>query len=69
MMLMEGRYSPPRCHVVEHLSRVAVRSKRVGEGRTKALRRKLQLELYELEPESGEDERLDADLDLDQLED
>jgi len=31
--------------------------------------RKLPLELYELEPESGEEESLDMDLDLDQLED
>lgn len=35
----------------------------------KPLHRKLPLELYELEPESGEDERISVDLGLDQLED
>ena len=34
----------------------------------KPLRRKLSLVLYELEPESGEDERISIDLGLDQLE-
>jgi hypothetical protein len=34
----------------------------------KPLRRKLPLRLYELEPESGEDERISIDLGLDQLE-
>ncbi len=32
-------------------------------------RRKLHLELWELEPGAGEDERLDLDLGLDQIED
>ena len=30
--------------------------------------RRLPLDLYELEPESGDDERLQVDLDLDQIE-
>lgn len=54
---------------MEHLSRVISRHSQVDEQRTKGVRRKLPLELYELEPESGEDESLDVDLDLDQLED
>jgi hypothetical protein len=29
----------------------------------------LHLELWEMEPEAGEDERIDLDLDLDQIED
>jgi hypothetical protein len=36
---------------------------------SKPVHRKLPLELFELEPESGEDERLSIDLGLDQIED
>jgi hypothetical protein len=32
-------------------------------------RRKLHFELWEMEPEAGEDERMDLDLGLDQIED
>jgi hypothetical protein len=32
-------------------------------------RRKLPLEMWEMEPEGGEDERIDLDLGLDQIED
>jgi len=53
---------------MEHIVRLQVRHKRVVE-RTKVLHRKLPLQLFELEPDSGEDESLDVDLDLDQLED
>jgi len=41
----------------------------VVERSTKAVRRKVQLKLFELEPESGEDEAVSLDLDLDQIED
>jgi hypothetical protein len=41
----------------------------MGQQRRKIVYRKLPLELFELEPESGEDESLHVDLDLDQLED
>lgn len=51
------------------VSRALPRPERVGEQGTKIVHRKLPLELYELEPESGEDESLHLDLNLDQLED
>ena len=54
---------------MEHVDRVLARPKRVGEQRIEILRRKLPLELYELEPESGEEEDLEVDVDLDELED
>ena len=54
---------------MRQVSRSLAGRKRVGEQRTKTVHRKLPLELYELDPESGEDESLDVDLNLDQLED
>ena len=54
--------------VMERVARLQARQERVGGRRTKFVHRKLPLQLYELEPESGEDERLHVDLDLDQLE-
>jgi len=49
--------------------RVVARLKRIGEQRPKILCRKLLLDLYELEPDSGEEESLQLDLNLDQIED
>ena len=54
---------------MERVSRVLARPKRIGEQGTKVLRRKLSLDLYELEPDSGEEESLQLDLNLDQIED
>jgi hypothetical protein len=54
---------------MKHISRAIARPKRTGEERTKIVYRKLPLELYELEPDSGEDESLHVELDIDQLED
>ena len=44
------------------------RPESLAEDRTKIVYRKLPFELYELEPESGEDESIHVDLDLDQIE-
>jgi hypothetical protein len=54
---------------VKPTKRTVARPKPVAEYLTKIVHRKLPLKIYELEPESGEDENLSIDLDLDQLED
>jgi hypothetical protein len=69
MMPLRLRYLPKRCHGMQNISRTLARPKRINEQCTKIIRRKLPLKLYELEPESGEDESLHVDLNLDQIED
>jgi len=48
--------------------RPIIASVRSAAQRLKSARRKIRLELFELEPESGEDEAVPLDLGLDQLE-
>jgi len=54
---------------MQNVGRVLTRQKRLSELQVKVAHRKLPLPLYELEPESGEDEGLNVELPLDQLED
>ena len=54
---------------MEHVSRVIARPKRVAEKRIRIVHRKLPLDLYELEPDSGVDRPLNLDLNLDQIKD
>ena len=54
---------------MEPTSRILRRSEPLAVDRRKAIYRKLPLELYELEAESGEDESIHVDLNLDQIED
>jgi hypothetical protein len=56
---------------MHHTSPIIPRQRFLTERRKRVVHRKLPLKLYELEPESGEDENLHIDLDymLDQLED
>ena len=69
MIQLGWQYPLQGCCVTEQVTRIQARPKRVGEQRTRAAHRKLRLELYELEPESGKDESVHVDLNLDQLED
>jgi hypothetical protein len=48
---------------------IVSRHESTSEYGTKSLSRKLPLRLFELDPESGEEESVHVDLDLDQLED
>jgi len=54
---------------MQNVGRVLTHHQRLSEHRIKVAHRKLLLPLYELEPESGEDEALNVELPLDQLED
>lgn len=54
---------------MQHPSRFLARPASPSKAQARLIYRRLPLDLYELEPESGEEENLDMDLDLDQLED
>ena len=69
MMLVCWRCSLRRRHFMQNVDRVLTRQKRFSELQVKVAHRKLLLPLYELEPESGEDDGLNVELPLDQLED
>jgi len=55
---------------MEPANQVAARPRVHGhvQSYTKRVHRKVTLDLYELEPESGEDERINLQLELDQIE-
>ena len=54
---------------MQHTSRIISRHEPMVPHGRRVVYRKLSLQLYELEPDSGEDESLHVDLPLDQLED
>jgi len=53
---------------MERPTRLLARPRSLDKQRTRVIYRKLPLDLYELEPESREDEDIGVDLDLDQVE-
>jgi hypothetical protein len=53
---------------MERPTRLLTRARSLDKQQTRIIYRKLPLNLYELEPESGEDEDIGVDLDLDQVE-